>query len=634
LALEKDFQVGPWLVQPSSNSLLRGGKAIHVEPKVMEVLVGLAKSAGETVTKEELIHTIWPDVFVTDDVLTRSISELRRAFEDDARNPRVIQTISKRGYRLIAPVAPADHNNAHHPLANRGTGTAAAPASAGTNRLRFLAVTTMGLALLFALLLTEYQTNWIRNRIGSHAAPQIRSLAVLPLQNLSGDPNQDYFADGMTDALITDLAQIGSLKVISRSSTIQYNNSEKSLPTIARELNVEGIVEGTVQRSGDRVRITTQLIHGPTDTHIWAKSYEHDAKDFFALEREVAEAIAGEIRVTLTPGEKARLARSHSVSLESLQAYLQGQYHLGLAQGMSYQKGLQQAEMKELATARQFFEQALRDDPEYAQAYVDLARSWRDRPFSEKGPQIADEMLHKALQIDPELAEAHEQLATLDVLRQWKWTEAEAEYIRAIELNPNFAEAHARYAEYLDMMGRLDEGMKEFLRTQELDPGHNFQPNPFYRRRQYDRAIEIDKNEVRRQAFGFWAHMDLAFDYDGAGRHDEAAQEWESMMRMLGYSDLADAMHRGLLKSGYRGSFKILTEALEAQNANGSPPPAFFMAMMYGLLGEKNRAFWWLEKGYQQRDPAYSALNVDPCWDPLRDDPRFASLVRRVGLPH
>ena len=634
--MEKDFQVGAWLVQPSSNSLLRGGKTIRVEPKVMEVLVGLAKSAGETVTREALIHSIWPDTFVTDDVLTRSISELRRAFEDDARNPRVIQTISKRGYRLIAPVAPADHTNALNPLANRSTGTrsAAAPAGAGTKRLRLLAVATAGLALLLALVLTEYQTNWIRDRIGGHAAYQIRSLAVLPLQNLSGDPNQDYFADGMTDALITDLAQIGSMKVISRSSTLRYKNAEKSLPAIARELNVEGIVEGTVQRSGDRVRITTQLIHGPTDTHIWAKSYERDAKDFFVLQREVAEAIAGEIRVTLTPGEKARLARSHSVSLESLQAYLQGQYHLEQAQGMAYQKGLQQSETNELAVARQFFAQALRDDPEYAQAYVGLARSWRDRPVSEKGPQIADEMLHKALQIDSELAEAHEQLATLDVLRQWKWTEAETEYIRAIELNPNFAEAHARYAEYLDMMGRFDDGMKEFLRTQELDPGHNFQPNPFYRRRQYDRAIEIDKNEVRRQASGFWAHLDLAFDYDGAGRHDEAAQEWETTMRMLGHNDLADAMHRGLIKSGYRGALKTLTQAMEVQNANGSPPPAFFAAMMYGLLDEKDRAFWWLEKGYQQRDPAYGALNVDACWDPLRNDPRFVSLVQRVGLPH
>ncbi len=182
------------------------------------------------------------------------------------------------------------------------------------------------------------------------------------------------------------------------------------------------------------------------------------------------------------------------------------------------------------------------------------------------------------------------------------------------------------------MMGRFDEGWNEFLHTQELDPGHNFQPNPYYRRRQYDRAIEIDQNEIRRQAFGFWSHVNLAFDYDGAGRHDEAAQQWEEVMRMLGFSEIADAMHRGLARSGYKGALRALTAGLENEDARGLPPPAFFQAMMYGLLGDKDRAFAWLERGYAERSPAYSALNADPCWDPLRDDPRFVDLVRRVGL--
>jgi tetratricopeptide (TPR) repeat protein len=289
--------------------------------------------------------------------------------------------------------------------------------------------------------------------------------------------------------------------------------------------------------------------------------------------------------------------------------------------------------LKELSVARELFETAIHDDPNYAQAYVGVARTWAEQGVAVGGPEKAEAALRKAIELDPELAEAHEALATLDVLRLWRWNEAEQEYKRAIELNPNFAEAHARFAEYYDSMGRFDEGMKEFVVAQELDPGHNFQPNPFYRRRQYDRAVQIDQNEINRVAFSFWSHIDLAFDYDGAGRHEDAAREWEQVMRMLDYTEIADAMHRGLIRSGYRGSIEALVEGLEALDTNGGYVPSFYPAMMYATLGEKDRAFKWLERGYRDRDASYSALNVDPIWDPLRSDARFVDLTRRVGLP-
>ena len=628
--MESGFHVGPWLAQPSRNTLSLQDKTVHLEPKVMEVLVCLASQPGETLPKDKLLETVWPETFVTDDVLTRCISELRHVFKDDPKEARFIQTIPKRGYRLVAPVAAVNGQRAAVTAkpGEPGGVTEAQPKPRPKSR----ALVFGALALIVAGALAALWA--VQDRpLGRFSSPKIRSLAVLPLANLSADQEQAFFSDGMTDALTTELSQISSIKVISRTSANLYRKTDKPLTQVARELGADGIVEGTVQRSGDRVRITAQLIYAPEDRHLWANSYERDSRDILGLEQDVARAIAEEIRATLTPREKARLARRRPVSLSALQAYLQGQFHAEQAEGQAYHKGLMQGQLQELETTRFFYEKAIQEDPAYAQAYVGLARTWRDRPVSEGGPEKADALIRKAIELDPELAEAHEALATLDVLRMWRWTEAEQEYKKAIELNPNFAEAHARFAEYLDCMSRFDEGMSEFLKAQELDPGHNFQPNPFYRRRQYDRAIQVDQGEVQRKAFGFWPYVNLAFDYDGAGKHEEGAREWEEVMRALGYSEIADTMQRGMQKSGYQSALKALAEGMEAGDEHGEPPPSFFAAMIYGQLGQKDRAFNWLERGYRERSPAFSALKVDPCWDPLRSDPRFKDLVRRVGLP-
>jgi TolB-like protein/DNA-binding winged helix-turn-helix (wHTH) protein len=624
--MESGFHVGPWLALPSRNTLSLDGKTVHLEPKVMLVLVCLAGRAGETLTKDQLLETVWPDTFVTDDVLTRCISELRRAFEDDPKEARFIQTIPKRGYRLVAPVVTVKGQT------EAGVAKVSQETKPWSRAVVFGAI---GLILIGGVTALW----WVipegpRDRaLGRNASPKIRSLAVLPLTNLSADQEQAFFSDGMTDALTTELSQISSIKVISRTSANLYRKTDKPMAQVARELGADGIVEGTVQRSGNRVRISAQLIYAPEDRHLWANSYERDSGNILALQQDVARAIAEEIRATLTPRERARLARrGRPLSLSALEAFLQGQYHAEQAEGLAYRRGSSSAHLEELESARTFYEQAVQEDPAYAQAYVGLAGTWRDLPVSDGGPVKAETLLRKAIELDSELAEAHEALATLDVLRLWRWTEAEQEYKIAIQLNPNSAEAHARFAEYLDCMKRFEEGMNEFFKAQELDPGHSFQPNPFYRRRQYDRAIQVDEGEVKRQAFGFWSHMDLAFDYDAAGKRAEGAREWEEVMRELGYSDLADAMHHGMQESGFQGALKALVAGLEAADARGERPPSFFPAMLYGQLGQKDRAFYWLERGYGERSAAYSALNVDPCWDPLRSDPRFNSLVRRVGL--
>ncbi len=310
-----DFRIARWLIEPGLNTVSRNGTTVHLEPKVMEVLVCLAQHAGEPVSKEELFRTVWPNTFVTDDVLKRSISELRRVFEDDVRESRIIQTIPKRGYRLLVAVEPVVGDKRLSP------GLRSQESTTVGRDWRRLALVSGAVAALLLILLAAFYVSSSGRVSGKNADLQIRSIAVLPLQNLPGDPSQEYFSDGMTDALITDLAQIGSMKVISRTSSMQYKQTRMSLPEIARELKVDGIVEGSIQRSGDRVRITAQLIHAPSDRHLWANTYEGDLRGVFALERSVTKDIARQVQTRLMPQAQQqrrsldRLTQGHSIHI-------------------------------------------------------------------------------------------------------------------------------------------------------------------------------------------------------------------------------------------------------------------------------------------------------------------------------
>jgi len=601
----------------------------------MQVLVCLAEHAGEPVSKEELMKAVWPDTFVTDDVLTRSVSELRRVFEDDAKDSHVIQTIPKRGYRLLAAILPVNGAGVTNVQAPPLTVSGRTMSFASYRKLWFGTLAFLGVALLQFGLLTGFNIGGLRDRLwGTSPPPKIQSLAVLPLANLSGDPSQEYFADGMTDALITDLAQIGSLKVISRTSTMRYKKLEKTLPEIARELNVDGIVEGTVQRSGDRVRITAQLIHGPSDKHVWAQSYERDARDVLSMESEIAEGIASQIHAKLTTEQELRLTPGRPINFKAFEIYLQGKYHLTRAQDVESQNGQQETQQLELGLAREFFEKAISEDPNYAPAFVGLAETWLDRPVREGGPEKARGALGKALQLDPALPQAHLALGNLEHLRDWNWSAAEREFKRAIDLNPNLADAHAGYADFLDAMGRFDEGMREYLRAQELDPGHYApEPSPFFRRRQFDKAIEMDRNDIARAAFGMYPHWDLARNYEAKGMHDEAIREWESALRILGYKDLANAMDGGFKSGGYKGALKEWVSGMEMARAQGAPIPSFVLAEVYSYLGDPDHALAWLEKAYEERDDALSGLKFDVFWDNIRQDPRYQDLLRRMNFP-
>jgi len=628
--VEGHFRVGPWLVQPSLNAISRGGMSSHLTPKAMEVLVCLAEHAGEPISKEKLLQAIWPDTFVSEDVLKGAISELRRVFEDDAKEPHIIQTIAKRGYRLIAPIEPL-HETARESL-NLPNPAALPHSKERTSADKWWTPSlVLGAVALVIVLLGAFNVQGLRQRlIGQGRATRIRSLAVLPLQNLSADPDQEYFSDGMTDALITDLAQIGSLEVISRTSSARYKQTKKSLPEIARELNVDGIVTGTVQRSGDRVRITAQLIQGPEDRHLWASSYQGEMRDVFALERDVTEEIARQVRVRLRMPNDAPLTQPLQVNPKALDAYLQGNYYLT--------RGERSFNDEEKRKAAEYFQEAIDVEPNFTPAYIGLANAHDNRRLgSSEDKAIMTRAAEKALVLDPKSSEAMAILASV-TWANFEWSMAETEYREAVELNPNSASAHDGLGDVLAATGRLDEALRESQIAQALDPNIDHLSTVLEIRGEYDRASDFLLGMAKGSPEDGIIHYELFRIYAASGKQKEAVDEMEKALMLFGMSDGAANMRRGFSLSGYLGAIRELardTERLQANNAAFLPEN---LAAAYTALGEKDRAFYWLEQAYEHHDEVshdwgLMIVKVDPLLAPLRSDPRFKDLLRRVGLP-
>jgi TolB-like protein/Tfp pilus assembly protein PilF len=509
-------------------------------------------------------------------------------------------------------------------------GSAAAVLSARRPATRRRMVWAAGVALVALLaVLVGLNVAGLRDRLLGGVAPgQITSIAVLPLENLMGDSEQDYFVDGMHDELIANLAKIGALTVISRTSVMQYKETRKPLPEIARELGVDTIIEGTVRRAGNQVRITVQLIEAATDKHLWAESYQRELRDVLALQSEVAQAIANEIRVTLTPEEQARLASARPVNPEAYEAYLKGRFHW-------YKITTPQ----DMETALEYFKLALEKDPDYALAYVGIGYVWGGRialgvvPPREAWPKAKAAAL-KAMELDETLAEAHDILATVLTWFEWDWPGAEAEFQRAIELNPNYANARVFYSIFLTSIGRPQEGRAQIERALELDP-----LNSFFRgvygvelmfMRQYDDAIaQVRKahgTEPHPHVYALW----VAFHQKRM--YEEAVAEAKKYFAVLGHSEVAEALARGYAQGGYAGAMRRAAETLAARPKLSYVLPTQ-VAALYAHAGEKERALDWLEKAYQERDMYMVYLSVDPTWDSLRDDPRFQSLLRRMNFP-
>ena len=612
------FRVGSWLVQPGLNIVSQNGTSTRLEPKVMEVLLCLASRPGEPVTKDTILKSVWPETFVSDDVLTRSISELRRAFADDAREPRFIETIPKRGYRLVAAVTPLDAGNGiKEPRAERS--------QISRRNWKIGWVTVAALVLTCGMLVGF--TDLGRRIFGS--TPPIHSLAVLPLQNLSGDASQDYFADGMTDEIITELSRLSSLRVISRTSVVRYKGSNKSLPEIARELDVDGIVNGSILRSGDQVRISAQLIYAPEDKSIWAESYERDLKDILALQSAVATNIANEIRVQIKPDERTHLQSSREVNLKAHEAYLQGRYHLGLACDALYKKDKGNLNRAESEKAREFFQQAIQADPNYAPYYLGMWEAWGAGP-TPPGAWISEAktVVQKAMQLDNQIAEGHRAFGGI-LESDLDFAGAEREFLRAIELAPNDPDTHGDYANFNVELGRQQKAMHEAEIAQSLDPKTDRMADAFYYARQFDKAIPLQQNRAENAPSDFAPHMMMANIYALTGRQKEAIAEWQQMGAVLEYKQMSDAIGRAYRLHGYQNALRVFAAQLEAESRHAYIPD-WFISTIYGYLGDKDRAFLHLERAYKAKDGIFT-LN-EPEYDPLRDDPRFAAMMKKVGL--
>jgi serine/threonine protein kinase/TolB-like protein len=436
--------------------------------------------------------------------------------------------------------------------------------------------------------------------------PAIHSLAVLPLRNLSGDPNQEYFADGMTEGLIRELSGVGALKVISNTSSMRYKKSDKSLPDIARELNVDGIVEGSVARNGNEVKVSAQLVYAPEDKNVWAHSFERQFQDSLTLQSEVASAIAGAVRAQVAPHELARLQTGRPVKPKALEAYLQGNYHLS-RYGYGYGS-------EEIKRAEEYFLQAIAEDPAFARAFAAL------------GDKAS---LEKALALDPNISSAHESLAELK-RDDWDWLGAEREFRRALELDPNSALAHQAYGDYLTDMGRTEEGLQEQQSAQELDPAHSHLFMGLYFARQYDRHAAHVTEALARTPENAFLHYWLAMNYAHRGMHKEAIEHFKSTAALYGLRGLPEAIDRGFAASGFQGAMRAIAKYLtQAGDWKGVIPAA------YALAGDREQALKSLQKCYEERDCGgfFVSIGTDPVYDPLRSDPRFKELVRKVGLP-
>jgi len=610
-----------------ARELTKLGKILPLQEQPFQLLAILLEKPRELVTREELRLQLWPQTVVDfDHGLNKAINKIRDALGDSADNPRFIQTVSRRGYRFLADVTEVSTAQIGTASADIGAEDSAArgdsrPVKPRSSRI--VVATLIGAALLLVAALAI----WIRSS-STGRLPSIRSLAVLPLENLSGDAAQDYFADGMTDELITHLAQIRDLRVISRSSMMTYKQSRKPLAEIARELDVQAVVEGGVLRSGERVRITAQLIRVPADEHIWAHSYEGDLRDTLLLQNQVAQAIADQIRVTVSSQLPLQIPRV--VNAQAYDNYLKGRYYWN------------KRTVQGLKEAINYFKQAISIDPSYAEAYSGLADTYALAgdwgygilPPSEAFP-LAKAAANEALALNDRLAEAHTSLAFVLDLYYWDWDAAEKQYVIAINLNPGYAVAHEWYAWHLFVLGHTAEGMFEMRRAESLDPvspiirsnmadaltvSHLFEESVLQSRK----TLALDPNF----AVG---HFHLAEALVQERQYEAAIAESQQAIDLSGHLAAFDAnlAHAYALSGRKAEALKIAKDMQSRVDLN--PTANARIALIYVALGDLDQAMNWLNRAYDARfNPA---VLVRPTFDPLRSDPRFRELQQRMRLP-
>jgi len=618
-----------------SAELRKHGVKIKLHQQPFQVLTMLLERPGEIVTREELQRRLWPsDTFVDFDVgLNSAIKKLREALHDSAENPRFIETLPRRGYRFIGAIGgplkdesslvsstPALKETGHDSVEQKTRTTTSKPLG------RWLRGGCAALALVLVFWVFRADFGQWRHILKPATPVRIRSIAVLPLENLTGDAAQDYFVDGMTEAVITDLAQISSLKVISRTSIMRYKGTKKSLPEIGKELNVDGIVEGAVVRSGERVRVDAQLIEANTDRHIWASTYERNLGDVIALQNEVAGAVANEVQVKLTPQEQTHLLRADSVDPQTYELYLKGRYFWSKRGDDSIRKSID------------YFRQAIQQSPNYALAYAGLAEAYVvrfDLSPQEKYSAVKT-AARRALEIDDNVAEAHNALAASLFWYDWDWTGAEKEFQRALALNPNYAQVHQWYGQLQKALGRKS-WQDEVLRAGELDPLSVLDSGGgwYLESGQYDRALELIHKKLELYPNAPVLYSTLGKVYLRKQMYQEAIANAQKSVELSaaqpGY--LSELGYTYAILGKRKEALQVLQQlTLLSKRRYVSP---YDIAEIYAGLNEKDSAFLWLDRALAEHSPALVFLKSSTFieMDNLRSDPRYAELERRVGLP-
>ena len=616
------FKFGPFELDPEARVLRRDGEPIPTAGKTLDMLLVLVENRGRLVDKDELLSRVWAGSVVDEANLTQTIFALRKVLGDSPRDHRYIATISGRGYQFVAATTEITSPDVTQmPLVEvRGPRR---PRGA----LAWALVAVIGVLVLLAVSYLVWHLTFGHGLAGGQF--HIGSIAVLPLTNLAGEDREDYLADGMTEELITELAKTGSFRVISRTSVMRYKKTGRPLSEIARELNVDALVEGAVRRSGDRIRITVQLVGTSPEHDIWADAYEGDIRDVLSLERDVAHDIGSKIQTKLTGRQPARPRASRRLDPETYEDYLRGRHFLA------------QRSSEAMNKAVEYFRRAIQRDAQYAQAYVGLAETYdllgmyELLPASVSFPK-AKEFASRALRLDSTLSEAYTVLASAESFWDLDWAAADRDFQRAIALDPNSVIAYHWYGEHLVSIGKAERAITELKRAHELDPLSipvNGALGRIYRdARRYEEAIQQCKKTIELDPNSAMGHRCLGQAYAGQLRYSEAIPELELASAAGPSPLLLSELGYAYASSGNTAKARVVLQKLMSK-ARSAYVAAYLIAEIYAGLGEKDEAFRWLEKAYRERDAQIGYLALDPEMDPLRSDPRFPSLIQRLKLP-
>jgi len=635
------YKFGPYHADTVDLELRKSGIRIRLQPKPFQVLRVLLERPGQTVSREELKKLLWaPDIFVDfDHGLNTAVNKIREALGDSAEEPRYIETLPN-GYKFIGDISEkfeqpsvATARVATAPLAPSLLTAHADPRREITWSRRYL-VPGVGLACLIAVVFLVFH---IAPRVfGSSSG--IQSVAVLPLKNLSGDPSQEYFSDSMTDELITQLAKISSLKVPSAASVVRYKNTSASASEIRQDLKVDAFVEGSVVRTGDKIRVTAQLIDARTDRHIWAEDYQGDLRDILVLQNDIAIAIAHSVQAKIAPQSSSTESEPRQVDPRAYDAYIRGR-------GYWFRSKTANATSGDIEKSGELFQQAIQYDPAYAPGYSGLANYYGlmagdgSIPAKEAWRE-SEEASRKALALDNDLAEAHCSLASKMIFYDWDWTGAEREIQRGLELDTHYAELHNLYSHLLAYTGRFDQSIAEARRAAELDPmGERFAVQRALRfSRRYDPflaevAVVFAQDPAR-------IHKERAWVYKAKKQHAEEVSETDQELRIEGCVPCADSLSQSYSHTGYPGWLREKLKQLD-RGSNGNTVTlehsgstvTFERAELYAAMGNIDMAMQYLNQGYREHTAQLLRLQVNPAYDDMRADPRFQELIHRIGLP-